>query len=95
MLTVNANFPVNQMPPNISRGEVLTWWQQFWITTIKSFISKDNSNNNENGKKTIGLYWHNNNFECASRFFSSNMELPDFMHPLYGVGEYNTKNFFS
>ena len=68
---------------------------EFWITTIKSFISKDNNNNNENGKKTIGLYWHNNNFEFASRFFSSNMELPNFMPLLYGVGEHNTKNFFS
>ena len=57
--------------------------------------AKDNSNKNENGKKTIGLYWHNNNVECASRFFSSNMELPNFMRPLYGVGEHNTKNFFS
>ena len=32
----------------------LPWWQKFWMTTMKS-LSKDDGENNENGKKAIGL----------------------------------------
>ena len=29
----------------------LPWWQKFWMTTMKS-LSKDDGENNENGKKS-------------------------------------------
>ena len=32
-------------------------------------ISSDDGDGNEKGKKAIGLYWQNNNFARASRFF--------------------------
>ena len=35
---------------------------------LRSF-SNDDVDGNENGKKVIGLDWHNNNFARASRFF--------------------------
>ena len=41
----------------------------FWMTTIGSFISNEDGDGNENGKKAIGLGWQNNNFARTSRFF--------------------------
>ena len=35
----------------------------------KGSLSNDEGDNNENGKKPIGLDWQNNNFARASRFF--------------------------
>ena len=32
-------------------------------------LSNDDSDGNENGKKAIGVDWHNNYFARASRFF--------------------------
>ena len=32
----------------------MPWEQKFWMTTMKS-LSKDDGENNENGKKAIGL----------------------------------------
>ena len=32
-------------------------------------LSNDDGDVNENGKKAIGFFWHNNNFARASRFF--------------------------
>ena len=46
----------------------LPWQQNFWITTIGS-LSNDNDDNNENGKKALGLYQPDNNFARASQFF--------------------------
>ena len=50
-----------------------------FIPYILGCLSKDhgngnsngngNGNGNENDKKAIGLYWQNNNFARASRFF--------------------------
>ena len=36
----------------------------------------------------------NNNFARASCFFSSDMEIPNFMHLLYGFSEHSTKISF-
>ena len=33
-------------------------------------LSNDDGDSNENGKKTIGLLWQNDNFARASRFFA-------------------------
>ena len=35
----------------------------------KGSLSNDEGDNNENGKKPIGLDWQNNNFARVSRFF--------------------------
>ena len=55
------------------------------------------------GKKAVGLYQQNNNSACASPFLyvsqpslqGCDVKVPNFMHPLYEVGEHNTKFFFS
>ena len=44
-------------------------------------------------KKKLGLYKQNNNFALASRFFSSDMGLPNFTRPLYEL--VNTAQKFS
>ena len=38
-------------------------------SSAKGSLSNDEGDNNENGKKPIGLDWQNNNFARVSRFF--------------------------
>ena len=81
---------------------ILPWYQNFWIATIRS-LSIDDGDGNENGEKAIGLDWQNNNVARASRFFVHLLaivarlrhETSNFVGPLYGVHEDNTKFSFS
>ena len=62
----------------------------------------DDFDDNEDGKKAIGLDEQNDYFACASSFFAHllpslydcDMIPPNFTRPLYGVGEHNTRIFF-
>ena len=40
-----------------------------WSVVILGGLSNDDDDGKQNGKKTIGLDWQNNNFASASRFF--------------------------
>ena len=47
-----------------------SWYK--WFSRLISrtdFLSSDDGDGNENGKKTTGFDWQNNNFARASRFF--------------------------
>ena len=65
-------------------------------------LSNDGGDSNKNGEKAIGLDKQNNNYACASPFFciswqsfhDCNMEPPNFMCLLYGVGEHSTEILF-
>ena len=60
-------------------------------------FSKNDGDGNENGKKTIGLYFQGHH---ACLYISQpslqvcDLKLPNFTRPLYGVGEQSTKIFF-
>ena len=41
----------------------------FPVLFLARTLSSDDGDGNENGKKTTGLDWQNNNFARASRFF--------------------------
>ena len=43
---------------------------------ISSFLYNDDGDDNENGKKAIGLDWQNDNFARASRFFCTFLSRP-------------------
>ena len=58
--SINANNDLDRNPPTIS--EVRN-------TPIIGNLYNDDGDDNENGKKAIGLDWQNNNFARASRFF--------------------------
>ena len=58
--STNANSDLDRNPPTIS--EVRN-------TPIIGNLYNDDGDDNENGKKAIGLDWQNNNFARASRFF--------------------------
>ena len=45
---------VNRFNREEKSDVTLPWEQKFWMTTMKS-LSKDDGENNENGKKAIGL----------------------------------------
>ena len=70
------------------------------------FLDHNNRDDDEDGKKVIGLYKQNNNFARASRFLyiskpsihDCDTILSNFTHPLYEVHEHDKKNlvfFFS
>ena len=58
--STNANNDLDRNPPTIS--EVRN-------TPIIGNLYNDDGDDNENGKKAIGLDWQNNDFARASRFF--------------------------
>ena len=67
------------------------------------FLDHNNRDDDENGKKVIGLYKQNNNFARASRFLyiskpsmhDCDTILSNFTHPLYEVHEHDKKKMFS
>ena len=69
----------------------------------KRELKQQREDSNENGKKAIGINKQNNIFARASRFCehvhflavhaSLRLEIPNFTHPLNGVGGHSTKNF--
>ena len=64
--------------------------------------SNDGGDSNKDGKKAIGLDKQNNNYACTSPFFciswqsyhDCDIKPPNFMCPLYGVGEHSTEILF-
>ena len=69
---------------------------------ISGIRSNDDGDGNENGKIAQGflIYQQNNKIPRSSRFFvhilavDCDMKLPNFMCPLYGLGEQHTNIFF-
>ena len=64
------------------------------------FLDHNNRDDDEDGKKVIGLYKQNNNFARASHFLyiskpsmhDCDTILSNFTHPLYEVHEHDKKN---
>ena len=67
------------------------------------FLDHNNRDDDEDGKKVIGLYKQNNNFARASRFLyiskppmhNCDTILSNFTHPVYEVHEHDKKKMFS
>ena len=67
------------------------------------FLDHNNRDDDEDGKKVIGLYKQNNNFARASRFLyiskpsmhDCDTILSNFTYPLYAVHEHDKKKMFS
>ena len=52
------------------------WPRLSSCTIILGSLSNNEGNDNQDGKKAIGLDWENNNFACASRFLYISLQSP-------------------